>query len=165
MPVAIGHRLPAPAGAALALTLVLAAGAAPAEPGFEPVGPVTPTVAPPTLAGMRGAVRAVAGGITTIPDGPPIPEPQAGDWNRTCADLYYERVGLYARTASYTPAYYDDPRNQAIAFLGTVTTSAWYLLSATAVESYYERQRVAAVERRLDALRQVSAQRDCFVGR
>jgi hypothetical protein len=116
-----------------------------------------------SLADFRAAMRATWGGATSIPYGPAVAEATIEDEERSCADLYYERTVLMQRTNSFAPAYYDDPRNQALFYLGTVYTPMYYLLGYTAFESYYDTRRVEAVNRRLDALRQVSARKDCFV--
>jgi len=131
---------------------------APPAPGVEPVYAPAPAAAPGLLAQTRAA-------LTAFPDGPAVATIQPQDLARSCEQLYYERVVLMQRARPFAPAFYDDPRNQAAVFLGSVATPFYYLWGYTAVESYYDARRVEAVDRRLDVLRQVAAHKDCFVRR
>lgn len=119
--------------------------------------------APPSMQDLRGAMQATLRASSAIPDGPPVARVQPEDLAKSCEELYYERVVLMQRARPFAPAYYDDPRNQAAAFMGSVFTPFYYLWGYTAFESYYDARRIEAVDRRLDALRQISARKDCFV--
>ncbi|MGE0388158.1 MAG: hypothetical protein AB7Q97_25825 [Gammaproteobacteria bacterium] len=141
----------------------MSAGAAAQEPwqGVEPQA-----TQPLTWHQFRDAVRGTAAQMTSIPNGPPIPQVRPEDLARSCEDLYYERVALMQRRNSFGPAYYDDPRNRAIMTVGAMMApELYYMFGFTAFESYYDRRRVEAVTRRLDGLRQASARQDCFVNR
>ncbi|MCC7412599.1 MAG: hypothetical protein IT495_13350 [Gammaproteobacteria bacterium] len=154
------RTIPRLAGATLAAALA----AAPIH-AQEPFAGIEMAQHPLRLTDLKAAARTTAAGLTSIPNGPQVAVVTPDDLARSCEELYYERTVLMQRTNSFAPAYYDDPRNQAAAFLGTVFTPMYYLMGYTAFESYYDSRRVEAVNRRLDALRQVSAQKDCFVRR
>ncbi len=143
-----------PAAALRFLVLAAAVALAPPAPGVEPVYAPSP-----------GALVQARAALTAIPDGPAVALVQPQDLARSCEELYYERVVLTQRARAFAPAFYDDPRNQAAVFLGSVATPLYYLWGYTAVESYYDARRVEAVNRRLDVLRQLSARKDCFVRR
>lgn len=119
--------------------------------------------APPSIQDLRGAMRATFAASTALPHGPPVATVLPEDLAKSCEELYYERVVLMQRARPFAPAYYDDPRNQAAAFMGSVFTPFYYLWGYTAFESYYDAKRIEAVDRRLDVLRQISARKDCFV--
>ncbi len=87
---------------------------------------------------------------------PPI-DPAAG-----CVALYERRMALQRTMNDRNPAYWDDPRNQAAVFLGTVWTPAFYFLGYSAVNGHLDELSADDPQAEIDALRQASAALRCF---
>ena len=83
----------------------------------------------------------------------------------SCAQIYDEIRYLTPQTYDYSRGYWDDPRNQSAAFIGTMFTPGFYFLGYTAVTDYFATEKRAGsnINLRLDALRQESARQMCFV--
>jgi hypothetical protein len=84
------------------------------------------------------------------------------DPGRSCIDLYQRRVTLMHQMHDYKPAYWDDPRNQAAVFLGTIWTPTFYFLGYSAISAHLDELSDTNPQAELDALSQASAQQRCF---
>ena len=88
---------------------------------------------------------------------PPTVDPNAG-----CIELYQRRVGLWQQTHDRKPAYWEDPRNQAAVFIGTMWAPAFYFLSFSAISAHLDDLKDIGPQAELDALSRVSAELRCF---
>ena len=79
-----------------------------------------------------------------------------------CVALYERRIGLRRELDDHQPAYWDDRRNQAAVFLGTVWTPAFYFLGYSAVSAHLTDLRKTDPQREIDALSYAAAARRCF---
>lgn len=111
---------------------------------------------------IRPAVERLAHDAHSFITGPSYEVPAVDD-RLTCEQLYAGIVSLTSQTYSYHGSYWDDPRNAAILAAGFVVTPAFYALGYTAMGGYAENQRVRDVNMQLDALRQASARKQCWV--
>ncbi len=84
------------------------------------------------------------------------------DPNSSCIELYQRRVKLWHQVHDYKPAYWNDPRNQAAVFLGTIWSPAFYFLGFSAVTAHLDQLNDAAPLAEIDALSRASAQLRCF---
>jgi hypothetical protein len=94
--------------------------------------------------------------------GPSEIKPPRVDENWSCVELYERRVDLLRETNHYKPPYWDDPRNQAAIFIGTVWTPAFYFLGYSAVAAHLDDLNGNNPRTHLDALRRASARQRCF---
>ena len=60
------------------------------------------------------------------------------DPNASCIELYQRRIKLWHRVHDYKPAYWNDPRNQAAVFIGTLWTPAFYFFGYSAVTAHLD---------------------------
>ncbi|MFT4561926.1 MAG: hypothetical protein ACI9BW_001669 [Gammaproteobacteria bacterium] len=82
--------------------------------------------------------------------------------NISCIELYERRLELLRQTEHHKPSYWDDPRNQAAVFIGTIWTPAFYFLSYSAVAAHLDGLNADEPLPNLDALRRASAAKRCF---
>jgi hypothetical protein len=106
------------------------------------------------IARYQDGRRLIEGPRETAP--PPIAP------NQSCAVLYQRRLNLLRQLNDYKPAYWDDRRNQAAFFVGTIWTPAFYFLNYTAVTARLDELDNVDPRVELDALRYASAQQRCF---
>ena len=111
---------------------------------------------------IQPAVERLAHDARSFVTGPSYEVPAIDD-RLTCEQLYAGIVSLTSQTYSYHDSYWNDPRNAAILAAGFVVTPAFYALTYTAVGGYAENQRVRNVNMQLDALRQASARKQCWI--
>ena len=95
-------------------------------------------------------------------EGPRVATPPVIDPNQSCVALYQRRLVLLQQMHDYKPAYWDDPRNQAAVFLGTIWTPAFSFLGYSAITAQLDELNEIDPQTELDALRHVSAQQRCF---
>lgn len=89
----------------------------------------------------------------------PLP---AIDPNLNCIELYQRRVKLWHQVHDYKPDYWNDPRNQAAVFIGTLWTPAFYFLGFSAVTAHLDQLNDVGPQAELDALSRASARLRCF---
>ena len=89
-------------------------------------------------------------------ESPPIPEDQS------CVELYRRRIELIGETDDYKPAYWNDPRNQAAVFIGTIWTPAFYFLGYSPVTAHLDELNDNDPRSHLTPLRRTSARQRCF---
>ena len=111
---------------------------------------------------IQPAVERLTHGARAFVEGPRYEVPAVGD-QLTCEQLYAGIVNLSSQTYSYRSSYWDDPRNGVIMAAGFVVAPAFYALGYTALKGYGEDQRLRKVNMQLDALRQASARKQCWV--
>jgi len=95
-------------------------------------------------------------------EGPTVATPPVIEPNQGCVALYQRRLVLLQQMHDYKPAYWDDPRNQAAVFLGTIWTPAFYFLGHSALTAQLDELSEIDPQTELDALRHASAQQRCF---
>ncbi len=95
-------------------------------------------------------------------EGPQGSAPPAIAPDQSCITLYERRLTLLRQLDDYKPPYWDDPRNQAAVFIGTMWTPAFYFLGYSAVNARLEEIDDIGPQTELDALRHASAQQRCF---
>jgi len=100
--------------------------------------------------------------VRSLVNGPELPPSPAIDGNIGCIELYQRRVQLERERYDRNPPYWDDPRNQASVFLGTIWTPAFYFLGYSAVTDQLEANTAGEPQGEIDALRQASAALRCF---
>ena len=98
----------------------------------------------------------------TLINGPQLGTPPPVDPAAGCAALYARRMALQRAMDDRNPAYWNDPRNQAAVFLGTVWTPAFYFLGYSAVNGHLDSLSADDPQAEIDALRQASAALRCF---
>jgi len=146
---------------------------APDRPAPSAAAPPTVTRAASGIAAAPGALwrkgKAAAGAavrdLTLAAPAPAMAAREPADAGKRCGQLYYETRELVQRQHALRsrPRYWDDRRNQAIVFLGTVLTApAHYLLGATAVQAYRGGRRHVELNARIDALRHTAARKGCY---
>lgn len=81
---------------------------------------------------------------------------------QSCIALYERRLELLRNMNDYKPAYWDDPRNQAAVFIGTIWTPAFYFLGYSAISAQLDSLNDIDPQVELDALRFASAEQRCF---
>jgi hypothetical protein len=81
----------------------------------------------------------------------------------SCEQIYNEILRLHGLTYSHEPAFTENPLNRGIALAGAIFPPAFAFFGYTAAKSYLEYKRIHSAEQRIDALRQLSAQQECFV--
>lgn len=98
-------------------------------------------------------------------EGPQPPAPRTAPRDLSCTELYERRVTLMRQTRDYRPGYWDDPRNKAAIFIGTIYNPAFYFLAYSGITEYLETARGTAddIRTELDSLRYASAYKQCFV--
>lgn len=127
---------------------------------FLAVMPVVVSAAPG--GSIQPAVERLAHGARAFAEGPRYEIPAVDD-RLTCEQLYSGIVSLSSHSYSYRPSYWDDPRNAVIMAAGFVVAPAFYAFTYTALTGYGEDQRLRNVNMQLDALRQASARKQCWV--
>ena len=98
----------------------------------------------------------------TLLNGPQESTPPAIDPAAGCVALYERRVSLQRAMTDRNPVYWDDPRNQAAVFIGTVWTPAFYFLGYSAVTGHLDSLSDTDPQSEIDALRRASAALRCF---
>jgi len=98
----------------------------------------------------------------TLINGPRQTAAPAIDPATGCVALYERRMQLQRTMANRNPVYWDDPRNQAAVFLGTVWTPAFYFLGYSAVTGHLDGLAANEPQVEIDALRRASAALRCF---
>lgn len=94
--------------------------------------------------------------------GPSESDPPPVEPHQSCIELYQRRLSLLRQLHDYKPSYWDDPRNQAAVFIGTVWMPAFYFLNYSAVSAHLDELKHIEPRVELDALRHASAQQRCF---
>lgn len=97
--------------------------------------------------------------LVTGPSEIPLP---AINPDTSCIDLYERRITLRRHLHDYKPPYWDDPRNQAAVFIGTIWAPAFYFLGYSAINAHLEQLDDLAPQTELEALSRASAQQRCF---
>lgn len=98
----------------------------------------------------------------TLINGPQLVTPPPIDPAAGCVALYERRMFLQRTMSDRNPAYWDDPRNQAAVFLGTIWTPAFYFLGYSAVTGHLDELSANDPLAEIDALRRASAALRCF---
>ncbi|MFT4583953.1 MAG: hypothetical protein ACI915_001702 [Gammaproteobacteria bacterium] len=80
----------------------------------------------------------------------------------SCIELYERRLDLLRQTDHHKPNYWDDPRNQAATFIGTIWTPAFYFLGYSAITAHLDELNIEEPQSTLNALRRASATQRCF---
>lgn len=94
--------------------------------------------------------------------GPSEIAPPPIDEHLSCVELYNRRIDLLHETNHHKPSYWNDPRNQAAIFIGTIWTPAFYFLGYSAVAVHLDEINDNDPQTHLDALRRASARQRCF---
>ncbi len=81
----------------------------------------------------------------------------------SCEQIYNEILRLHNLTYSHEPSFTENSLNRGIALAGAIFPPAFAFFGFTAAKSYLEHKRILSAEQRIDALRQLSAQQQCFV--
>lgn len=100
--------------------------------------------------------------VRTLINGPQEVTPPPVDPTAGCVALYERRMSLQRTMTDRNPAYWDDPRNQAAVFLGTVWTPAFYFLGYSALNGHLDELSADDPQVEIDALRRASAALRCF---
>lgn len=107
--------------------------------------------------------RARAGDARDLLLGPAPRPPADTPRDLDCNELYQRRVTLMQQQAYTSPGpFWDDPRNQAGAVIGTVWTPAFAYLPIRAISSFYAAEHAPQRLAELDALRYQAASQRCF---
>ena len=96
---------------------------------------------------------------------PVAPQLMDEDREKSCRDLEYELTSLLPMTYSYKPDFYNDPVQGAAFWVGTtVFVPAYAVLGYTSYYDYQENARIVKVQDRIEAIRRIKAEKQCFEG-
>ncbi|MDA0824538.1 MAG: hypothetical protein O3C28_19265 [Proteobacteria bacterium] len=95
-------------------------------------------------------------------EGPREPAPATIPAGLSCIELYERRLELIRQSDDYKPSYWDDPRIQAAAFIGTIWTPAFYFLGYSAITAHLDELHTTDSRPNLNAIRRASATQRCF---
>jgi hypothetical protein len=95
---------------------------------------------------------------------PLTPTPSEEDQAKDCTELEHEIRDLSPLTYSYKPVFYDDPYQGAAVLAGaTVAAPALIVPVYSAYVETQERKRIYSARERISVLRQLKAEKRCFV--
>ena len=92
-----------------------------------------------------------------------LEEFQALDTNASCETIYRELNQRVPQTETYLPKFSDNPWNSLIGALGTMWWPAWLLWIVPEVARYRENRQIKHNRERVRYLRELSAEKQCWV--